>query len=309
MGIGDTVITQTDNEDEFLHGQMALVGELPNETNHANGQFVIAQEPIPAGEIRLAKFHGVTPCKLSYSAGDIGAFPIWADVITGDVTQLQASQSAGEARLVAPRQIAGSETWFMVNLHDRKSASGGGGGDVREVVDWLHHFNNSTPADGDAANIAFLPAVYVDPPSAVYLDANADTNDYIDWSAEDWPDAVVTVDIRAETDSALASPGNDGISTFDAKLQYWTGAAWSAISTYAEFNAVHEVSSTHESSRATYSGAFQWKLSNTAQIYDNAGTDHYRIRVYFAIDDASGNIDWNAARGTIKVTTARSVTP
>jgi len=107
LGIESVVFTPSDNLDEFQNAPTLTV-TTPTTDDHT-GNFVIAQEPIPAGQIGLAVLQGLTACQINITDED----HTHADVTNEDNTQLT-SGSSGAARIL---HVNGTGTqWALVAL-------------------------------------------------------------------------------------------------------------------------------------------------------------------------------------------------
>jgi hypothetical protein len=136
LGIGDPIITPTDNVEAFKN-QVAFVGETPAVPDHL-GRFVILLEPIADGKIGQALVAGVCPVMLDVPDED---HPYRAaEVIDGDATALTVGL-AGSATILWRESGTGTK-WAVVRLGNLDSLPPFALDDCREELPTQYVRNN-----------------------------------------------------------------------------------------------------------------------------------------------------------------------
>jgi hypothetical protein len=108
LGIKETIITPSDNEDEFKN-KVALSGETPTEEDH-RGKFVVLLEPLKTDAIGMGMALGLCPVKITVENEDHA----FADVNDGKAATLK-SASTGAAQILWKEDGTG-EKWAVVRL-------------------------------------------------------------------------------------------------------------------------------------------------------------------------------------------------
>ena len=122
LGYSDPVILPADQERRFLNKHV-FSGVMPT-AEHAK-RFVIAQEPIPPGKVRVAKYQGMTAVRMEAATTD---FTISATVVPDSVSTLKVGD--GGAQIIWSGVGEDSTIWAKVIL----DATGGGGSSFGLVV-------------------------------------------------------------------------------------------------------------------------------------------------------------------------------
>jgi hypothetical protein len=108
LGIKETIITPSDNEDEFKN-KVALSGETPTEEDH-RGKFVVLLEPLKTDAIGMGMALGLCPVKITVENEDHAC----ADVNDGEAATLK-SASTGAAQILWKEDGTG-EKWAVIRL-------------------------------------------------------------------------------------------------------------------------------------------------------------------------------------------------
>ena len=107
VGLGQPVILQTDNELEFIRNIAFRIGPpLPR-------RWGVLQSPVAAGEITTAIVSGVAACKINVIS-ELKPNAL-ADAVDSDFTELQISDSLGNAQILWRAGGTGSQ-WAIVRI-------------------------------------------------------------------------------------------------------------------------------------------------------------------------------------------------
>lgn len=157
LGIGGAAF-DPDSQPEAFQRQIVLAGVAPNDQAHSLGRFVIALQPLAAGQVGDAVAAGV--CQVKLNVADEAA--LFADIQNSDTTALKAAQIGPCAILY--KQTGTGIRWAIVKH------GGVGAGNV-EKVEWIKLYQTAThpmqgqicrfnPASGAWTDLPGLVAVY-----------------------------------------------------------------------------------------------------------------------------------------------------